>query len=380
MPRGRPETAGMRISIEATAVCRTSRTGIARYTIGLVRALLARNERAGHVDEIELCYRLSRWRVRDLRLREPGVRNRWVQEPLWPLRPGVDVVHGTDARVPRWPGVARVATLHDVFSLLSDEYASETFRKRKIERYRELVERCDRILAVSAATKRDFLERFDYPAERVDVVHEGVDGRFRPVEEGARLPVLRRHGLTRPFLLYVGELTRRKNLPRLVAAFAASDAAQDLELALAGQAAFGHEEVPRAVEASGVAERVRFLGYVPDADLPALYSGAEAFLFPTSYEGFGLPVLEAMACGTPVVGADRGAVPEIAGGHAELVDPDSVDSIAAGIDRVRGRSAQAREAARAHARSFTWEACAEGTRRVYLRALGAERGVAAPAG
>lgn len=365
----RSDTPSLRVAIEATAACRASRGGVARYTVGLVRSLVQLEQLERNGDRFELCYRLSRWKDRALRLDGEGLRSRWIQEPIWPLRPGVDVVHGTDARVPSWRGAVRVATVHDVFSLLFDGFAPESFRRRKARRYRDLTRTCDRILAVSRATKEDFLRFCDYPAQRIDVVHEGVDPSFRPLSAEESAPVLQRHALGRPYLLYVGELSRRKNLPGLIRAYAAAGLADDFELVLAGAPSFGDHEVHEAIAAAGLERHVRLLGYVPEGDLPALYSAARAFVFPTHYEGFGLPVLEAMACGTAVLAGVRGAVPEIAGGHAVLVEPGDPASIRAGLLEVVATAPERLDAARRHTRRFTWLACARATREAYLRAL-----------
>jgi glycosyltransferase involved in cell wall biosynthesis len=353
----------VRIALEATAACSAARGGIARYTIALAEAL-ARGD-----DEVTLYYRLSRWPRRALRPAVPGTRARWVQEPWWPPAARADVVHGTDARVPAWRA-PRVATLHDVFSLLTDEFADDAFRAKKRRTYERLAKVCTRILAVSASTRRDFLSFIDFPEERVDVVHEGVDARFAPTDAQAQQRVRAAHRLEAPYVLFLGELSRRKNLPNLISAYARSGLAPDVLLALGGSRSYGFDDVERAITSEGVGARVRLLGYVPDDDLPALYGAAAAFAFPTRYEGFGLPILEAMACGTPVVAGTRGAAPEVAGGHAVLAEPDEPDSIAAALRAALERTGEARAAATAHARGFTWEACAAATRAVYERARG----------
>jgi glycosyltransferase involved in cell wall biosynthesis len=339
-----------------------------------MRALVRENRRAGEPDEFTHWYRLSRrWK----RGHEPpvieGARRRWFQEPLWPLSPGADVVHGLDCRVPAWRGVARVATVHDLFALLPGTFTDERTRERKAAQYREAAERCDRILAVSEVTRRDFLEHLDYPADRVDVVHEGVGEEFGPQDEGAVARARTAHGLERPYLFYVGDLTARKNLVRLVRAWGRSPASADLDLALAGARAWGASELDGLLGDPALSARVHLLDFVPDAELPLLYAGAEAFLFPSLYEGFGLPVLEAMACGTPVLASTTGSLPEVAGEHAVLVDPADEAAIAEGIDRVLGLGPDAVARAAEHAAGFTWEACARGTRAVHERAVSGPR-------
>ncbi|MHC4391233.1 MAG: glycosyltransferase, partial [Planctomycetota bacterium] len=207
----------MRIAIETTAAWRKMRTGIARYTIDLTEALLA--GAAAHGDTLALGCRLSRRRRREFAYRPAGVRSFWIQEPWWPLRKPFDVVHGTDARVPHWRGVARVATLHDVFSLLFEQFADARFREKKRAAYETLARQCDRIIAVSAATKADFLRFIDFPDDRIDVVHHGVDPAFVPQTPEAIERVRKRFGLERPYALFVGELSTRKNIPNPVEGF-----------------------------------------------------------------------------------------------------------------------------------------------------------------
>jgi glycosyltransferase involved in cell wall biosynthesis len=358
----------MRIAIEATAACRPVRTGIAVYTVRLIEALLDKvAPETG--DTLRLGCRLSRFKHRRFRFQPPGVPSFWIQEPLWPIRPPADVLHGTDARVPACRGVARVATVHDLGPLLFSEFSSPAFTRKLWQAYARLAARCHRIVADSQATRQDFLDRFDFPAERLDVVHLGVSPAFRP-HAPLELQALRaRHRLPQNYLLYVGQISRRKNTANLLAAYAASPLRHDLPLVLAGAPTYRAAEELAALERLGIAGRVLTLGYLPEEDLPPLYGGAAAFLFPTSHEGFGLPILEAMASGVPVVAGNVGASPEVAAGHAVLVNPRDPADIAAGIERALTLPPAAREAARRHAAAFTWERCARATRAVYLRAM-----------
>lgn len=357
----------MRIGIEATAAARPVKTGIARYAIHLMRALAAlpTGDRTTHY------YRLSRrWKSGYAPVPVEGVPIRWFQEPLWPLRPALDVVHGLDGRVPRWRGVVRIATVHDLYHLRGT--AAEAGGSRGTDRLAVVTRDCDRLIADSAATRDDLVALFDVEPERVDVVHLGVDERFRPHTAEEQAPVRERYSRGLPYLLYVGDSDPRKNLPRTIEAFDRSGAGKRFGLLIAGTGGGGSAAVREALARASAP--VQLLGYVPEVDLPALYAGAEAFLFPTLYEGFGLPVLEAMASGTAVLGGAEGSVPEIAGEHAVLVDPRDTAAIANGIDRVLAHTDAMREAARQHAAAFTWERCAVQTRAVYERALADSRG------
>jgi glycosyltransferase involved in cell wall biosynthesis len=371
MPRTRP--ALLPVAIEASALCTPRPSGVARYTRELATALLALAARGETPYDFLLAYRLSRWRERGRCLE--GAPRLWYQEPLPPPGPRPLLVHGTDLRVPAWRGVPGVATLHDVFALLSDAWSPPAFRARKIAAYRALPARCARIVAVSEATRRDFLERVACPPERVVVVHEGVSPSFAPPTPAARAAVLARYGLEGgpPYLLFVGGIDRRKNLRGLLRALLAEPALADFRLAVVGGEGHGAAELLGDPTWRALAPRLLRLGVVPDADLPALYAGAAAFCMPSFAEGFGLPLLEAMACGTPVMAADRGALPEVAGGHARLADPASPGAIGAAILHALAATPAEREAARAHAAQFTWESTARGMLQVYAESLGEPR-------
>ena len=224
-------------------------------------------------------------------------------------------------------------------------------------------------------------------SSKITVVHHGLSERFRPVEEPAAIATVldryglrgtetRRHGDTETpcgYFLYVGTVQPRKNLVRLIEAFARIAQATDgnlqsaicnLQLVIAGKRGWLTDSIERRVAELGIAERVRFTGYVADEDLPALLSGALAFVFPSLYEGFGMPVLEAMACGAPVLASATSALPEVAGDAALLIDPEDTAAIAHGLERLAGDAdlrADLRARGLVRAAQFTWERCAEET-------------------
>ena len=208
----------------------------------------------------------------------------------------------------------------------------------------------------------------------MDAVLNGVSPRFHPPEPEEVSELRARLGLPNPYLLFVGNLEPRKNLPGLVEAFrrVTGDSEERLDLVVAGQVAWLSDGLLRELGAEDLSGRVRMTGYVPPEDLPVLYGGAEAFVFPTFFEGFGLPVLEAMGCGTPVVASDTSSIPEVAGGAAELVDPGSPDSIASGIRNVLGDENRRRNLVHAgleRAAELNWERTARGTLECYRRTL-----------
>lgn len=226
-----------------------------------------------------------------------------------------------------------------------------------------------RILADSEATRRDLVRFYHTPPERIVVVYPGRDETLAPVTDPAILGAVRAHyHLAGPYLLYVGTLHPRKNLVRLVQAFASlQPPIPNLQLVLAGQKGWLYDELFAQVRRLGLEDRVILTGYVPDADLPALISGALAFVFPSLHEGFGFPVLEAMACGAPVVCSDASSLPEVAGDAALLVDPLDTDALAEALARIVHDETLRRELVErgfAHVQRFSWQRCARHVLRV----------------
>ena len=388
-PRSRPLTVG----VDAAAAYH-SETGIGRYTVELVRAmaevdpsvslaLLANSLRRRRPD-VSLPGRVVNPRI-------PARLLGWGWERLgWPpveaLVGEVDVFHTSDWTHPPQRGGVTVSTVHDLGALVHPEwYAPEVVRIHR-RKNRAVAEGVDGIVTVSEHTQRTFLSLFGGDPGRVTAVPNGVAPDFAPVSRERAGAARRSVGLERPFLLYVGSWERRKNLLGLIDVFARiAEAEPELTLALVGmrpsiegKKVHGVEEWTAASTLDGRARelglegRVRALGRLPRADLVALYSAAELFLFPSLYEGFGLPVLEAMACGLPVVASSRSAVPEVVGDAGPVADPEDPDAFArAALSLLRDSAA--RDSARARgierARSFGWDRTARETLAVYRRTL-----------
>ena len=301
----------------------------------------------------------------------PGrVLNRsWIRarRPRLPRRllAGVDLVHATSAALPPTGSLPLVATVHDLgFHHHPEAYprAGRAWHERST---RIAAAEAARILVPSAATAADLTGLYGVEGERVTVTPLGVDP--APGDRGAALELLAELGVPGPFLLAVGTLEPRKNLPRLLAAFAA--AAGELpehHLVVVGPVGWGPALDPGAA-------RVELAGRVPDPVLRGLYELADGLAYPSLHEGFGLPVLEAMAAGTPVLTSDRSSLPEVAGDAALLVDPVDVGAIADGLRRLvadSGLRARLAAADPQRAARFTWRATAEATWAGYLQALG----------
>lgn len=290
-------------------------------------------------------------------------------------RTGADLLHSTTAYLPLFPPCPCVLTVHDLAIYrypAAFRFANRTLGRRLFE---ASVRRAAALIAVSEATKRDLMALLGVAPERVTVVPEAADPIFRaPIAPEDVERVRGTYGLPRPYVLSVATAEPRKNLPRLLDAFCACRPLLDpgLQLVLVGGRGWlaGPLETKfRHLEAGGV---VKVTGYVPRADLPGLYAGAAAFAYPSLYEGFGLPVLEALASGSPTLTSSCSSLPEVAGDAAVLVDPTSADDIAAGLCRLLRDAALARDLRNrgpARAARFTWSATARRTIEVYEQAV-----------
>jgi len=222
------------------------------------------------------------------------------------------------------------------------------------------------LIADSEATKRDLLQHCRISPGKVTAVYPGYDPLFAPVRDPVRLAAVRaRYGIPTPYVLYVGTLQPRKNLIGLLDAFAAL-AREDKQshLVIAGKKGWLYQPLFAHVGQLSLEERVHFIGYVPQEDLPALISGAHVFVLPSYYEGFGLPVLEAMACGTPVICSNTSSLPEVAGDAAILIDPQDTGQLVRALSRVLADPNlrhDLSERGMRQVRRFSWEKCAQQT-------------------
>lgn len=293
-----------------------------------------------------------------------------------------DVVHYMDSRPPLdFPlgRVPSVVTQHGFAALMfGDDYVSrkDQLVNRALLR---IAPGAGLTLTASESERAELLARAPLDASRVVAIHHGVDHeRFKPPaeRERARSAARAAFGIERPYVLYVSNHQRKKNTERLIEAFAqVARELPDIALVMTGRPGSSFPNVLALIEQHGLADRVHVLGHVQDEALPDLYGGAAAFTLPSLHEGFGLPALEAMACGTPVVAANVYALPEVCGEAAELVDPYDVDGIAAGLVRVLADEAHRRslvELGLARAATFTWRRSAERHLECYRQLLAAQ--------
>jgi glycosyltransferase involved in cell wall biosynthesis len=271
-----------------------------------------------------------------------------------------------------------VVTFHDVtFLLLPKRYP--LLRRLYMEALtRASARRADAIIAPSQSARSDIVRALALPAERVVVIPEAAAPAYHPVHDEERIASVReRYSLPDRFVLSVGSLEPGKNRARLIRACAALNGTRfECPLVVAGQPAWAYDGDYALVRDLGMRDQVRFLGYVPDEDMPALYSSATLLAFPSLHEGFGLPVLEAMACGTPVMTSNVSATAEVAGDAALLVDPRDTNAITGALGRLLSDGwlrAELRDRGLELAKQFSWQRTARETRSVYEVVAAAKR-------
>jgi|YNPNPStandDraft_1061719.scaffolds.fasta_scaffold25275_3 glycosyltransferase involved in cell wall biosynthesis len=289
--------------------------------------------------------------------------------PLW-----LDLLHSPDFIPPLGGRYRSVITVHDLTFLHYPTFLTPDSRRYYNDQIEAAVARADHIIADSEATRVDAINLLDVPSEKITAILLAADEQFRPAppEEIARIRAI--YHLPSEYLLFVGTLEPRKNLGGLLRAYAllSTRLADTPPLIMAGQRGWLYDEIFDLIEQLKLSGRVSWVENVPYPDLPALYSGASLLCLPSFYEGFGLPPLEAMACGTPVVVSNRASLPEVVGDAGILVDPDDTASIADALYRVLADSALAallRQRGLARAALFTWQETAKQTLAVYWRVL-----------
>jgi glycosyltransferase involved in cell wall biosynthesis len=296
--------------------------------------------------------------------------------PLSLVRERAHLLHEPHYVLPPATRCRAVVTIHDCIHLMFPQYLPGSLAHFYARASMwSAVKKADRVMTVSEASKRDILRFFDIPPEKVAVIHNAIDERFLAEPDEERMErIKQRYQLDHPFLLYVGNIKPHKNLERLVEGFAKArhKGLGDVRLVIVGDQHSKYPPLRQAVHRHRLDKDVRFLGFQPYDMLAVFYRLARAFVFPSLYEGFGLPPLEAMACGTPVVTSNVSSLPEVAGDAAVLVDPYDTDSIADGITRAVTDDRLREELTRrglARAREFSWTESVAAIHDIYMDVL-----------
>ncbi len=285
------------------------------------------------------------------------------------------LLHALAFAGPRQISIPWIVTIYDLSFMKFPASFNSLNRVYLNYAVRDSLRRSDRAIAISESTKRDLVSQFRVRPAKVQVIYCGVDLSFMPASDPSSAAQLRaRYSLSEKFILYVGTIEPRKNIVRLLRAFARAkrDAGLPHRLVLVGARGWKYEEVDRVIEEEGIAREVVFTGYVPQEELASCYRAADLFVYPSLYEGFGLPPLEAMACGTPVVTSNTSSLPEVVGDAALLVDPEDEQALAGAIVRaLTDHSLRERMTARgvAQAARFSWARAARETTALYREVL-----------
>lgn len=367
----------MRLGFDATALP-PQPFGAANYIINLAQGLLRVDTANEYIiftkPQHAAFFDSTRAHLALCVLPSPLLRVVWEQTalPILARQHRLDLLHSPHYTMPLAKPCRAVVTFHDLTFFLYPEmhllYKRIFFRTMMPLAAR----RADALIAISHSTRADLTRILGIAPSKVETIPYGIAPHFQPVTDWRALDAFcARYHLSRPFVLYVGNLEPRKNLPTLVRAFAPLvRAGLPHTLVMAGSRGWKDAPIFATIQELGLTSRVHFPGYIPQSELPMLYSAADLFVYPSFYEGFGLPVLEAMACGVPVITSNISSMPEVAGDAAVLVDPAAVDALANAMHHLLTDSVlRATLAAKglARAREFSWERAAQATLSLYTR-------------
>jgi glycosyltransferase involved in cell wall biosynthesis len=383
----------MRIGIDARFLTHPQRGGFKTYTEQLVAALAAvdhENEYILYVDRApgaqDQIPSRPNMTVRIVGGTMPSIGMPWREQvalPLQAMRDKIDLLHAPSLTAPVRPPCRLVVTIHDTIWLTPERYTQGTTQSGKrgmMQRYYQMVpriaaEKATAVITVSHDARRSIVEELKVPADQVFVTHEAANPVYRRVTDAAQLASVRAsHQLSEHFILALGSADPRKNIATLLCAYAGLPeglrATHELAIVWTHTHLAGH--IAALADELGIRDRIRFLTGVTNQDLVALYNMARLFVFPSRYEGFGLPLLEAMACGTPVVAANNSSIPEIVGDAALMAGADDLGGITSQITRALSDADLRDRLVRAgieRAASFSWERCARETIAAYRAAL-----------
>lgn len=372
----------MRVGINALLLNQSAgyrQTGVSRYIDRLLRALpgaMVSDELVAYVGrgmELQNPVATGSLRTAAIDVERPTARIAWehLALPMLARRDHLDIFHGPVNAIPLGLPCPSIVTVHDLaFLRFPDQVTAKRYQYLS-RTVRASVRRAKRVIAVSEGTKQDIVELLDFAPEKIAVTPLGVDARFQALDEAGLKQFRSQAGIERPYVLFVGTLEPRKNLPRLVEAFStiASDVPHDL--VIIGPEGWLTSNIHESAAQLLEQRRIQFRGFVPDGQLPAWYSACDLFAYPSLYEGFGLPALEAMACAAPVLTSCVSALPEVVGDAALTVDPLDVHAIADGMRQILTNADLRIDLGRRgpeRSRQFTWARTAELTVEVYREA------------
>lgn len=366
----------MKIAIEVSNAIERQPSGIGRYVLSLLAAL----DSLGTA-ELMLLFRLSRWMKGTLPAGENfryRLFSKSTLQSVFARAYQADCLLCPAYTLP-YPGqMPVVAVIHDLHLVKGINVASagpDQPAHRAVKTLQAYTDRCSQLIFISKHVQDEFLRTFPFDRSRTHVIYHGVAPSFRPRVDGELSEFRQRYRLHAPFLLFPGEPKPSKNIERMMEAYSQSGCRTHYDFVLSGKISESRRNTLTALARHcGIQDRVRFLNYLPEHDLPLVFSAASGLLFASLDEGFGMPILEAMASGIPVLTSDVTSCPEIAGGHAILANPLDIDQIRRGIEQLPQVSQDRLEAARRYAGEMSWQATARRTVSVLEQAIGTKAG------
>lgn len=355
----------MKIILEGSTLFTKGYTGIPNYCVHLHNALLKHTEA-----QVFLGLPLKKIRKTHSTLINP--KNLWYAGIfLFSLKHKPEISHSLHSPFLQIRGTKKIATIHDLAVHLPEfgeyNFANEYFKKKRYKLFEEFAENADAIIAVSHKTKEDYLKFFNFPEEKIHVIHLAPTLKPKKGNQLEENEILSKFSLVKKeYLLSVGKVCLRKNTFNLIQGYAASSARNVKKLVIAGKIGpEGNKETLKYIRENKLEENVILTNYISDKTLSILYKNAASFLLPTFYEGFGIPIIEAMIHKLPVLTSATGAAPEVANGHAILVNPFDPKDIASGIEELEKLDEDKLNAAKKYAQTFSWDRVAEETIEVY---------------
>jgi glycosyltransferase involved in cell wall biosynthesis len=362
----------MLIGLEATSIL-YQKAGVGYFTLNLIKSLLNTDS----LNEYILYYTTpSIWKA--FSFPHWGKKN-YKNKIFWIYRDGmshyqnIDIYHDPSYThlIPPKRGKKNIISIYDLTFKLFPELCSED-TVRFYNQYLPLaLKNIDLLIVCSQSTKNDFIEYFNFPHTKIQVVHGAVDKRFYPVDKGKIELIKKKYNIQKPYLLFASTIEPRKNIKRLLNAFSLLNKSEP-NLVLVGSKGWLKEDLMQLIIDYKIQNKVHYLKYVSHEDLPALYSGALMFLYPSLYEGFGLPLLEAMACGTPVISSNISSIPEVVRDAGLLINPNNTEEIAEAIKTLLNNTSlreKYRKQGIEQAKTFTWEKSARITLNAYENLL-----------
>lgn len=360
----------MKIGIEVTGCLTEKPTGIANYIVNLYKEL----EKSQSECELDAYIWLSSYKNRKRLFRYLSPRHvSWHYKPynFHKINNGLDIAHSTDAKFLNLPKTKKVVTVHDlaIFKkemLIVPDYTSSEFLAKVKRNLEKIAKRADRIITVSNQTKIDFLEMFPaFDEQKIDPIHLAGSIDWASEAENDE-EILQKFDIQRKaYFIFVGAISARKNLIKMIEAFKQSGLAKETKFLLVGFPSMGADKITNAIEKHDLQNQVILADYVDEKYIPALYRNSLGMAFATLYEGFGIPIIDAMVSRIPVMYGNLGAATEVGGGHGVAVDPFSVGEIAAGFHELTRFEPERTEAAFEYAKDITWEKTGAKTLAVY---------------